>query len=110
MPTTDGVDRVGADDRDVRVEEMDAASIYCELAVRTDGLADTHGVSVEASWDDNGLYVTLRDIRGDRRSVRLVAASEDPVVDVSRPRGRARRWISPRHKRTGSVESRLTLD
>ena len=88
---------MGADDRDVRVENLDAASIYSELAVRTDGVADINGVSVEASWDDNGLYVTLQYTRGDRRSIRLVAAPEDLVVDVARPRGRARTWISSRH-------------
>jgi hypothetical protein len=72
---------VGVDDREVRVEKFDAESIYCELAVRTDGARDADGVSVEASWDENGLYVTLLNTYGARRSVRLVVAPEEPFVD-----------------------------
>jgi len=95
---------VGADDRDIRVENMDAASIYCELAVRTDGVPDTNGVSVEASWDDKGLYVTLQDTHGARRSARLVIAPDEPVVNVARAHSSVLTWISPRHKPAGSAE------
>jgi hypothetical protein len=78
---------VGVDDREVRVEKFDAESIYCELAVRTDGARDADGVSVEASWDENGLYVTLLNTYGARRSVRLVVAPEEPFGTVPGRRG-----------------------
>ncbi len=71
---------MGADDREIHIENFDPMSIYGELAVRTDEAPDPNGVSVETMFDFDGLYVTLRDKYGSSRSVRLVVAPDEPVA------------------------------
>ena len=73
---------MGADDREIHIENYDPMSIYAELAVRTIEEPDYHGVSVETMFDHNGLYMTLRDKYGSSRSVRLVLVPEQPPSDV----------------------------
>ena len=73
---------MGADDREVHVDQFDPMAIYAELAVRTIEEPDHAGVSVETMFDHQGLYVTLRDKYGSSRFVRLVAAQELPPSDI----------------------------
>jgi len=73
---------MGADDREIHIEKFDPMAIHCELAIRMDEAPDPNGVSVETTFDHDGLYATLRDKYGTSRSVRLVLAPDEPPSAV----------------------------
>ncbi len=73
---------MGADDREIHIEKFGPMSIYCELAVRTIEEPDYDGVSIETTFDHDGLYVTFRDKYGSSRSVRLVLAPDARPSDA----------------------------